>query len=122
MRYNPVYVAVLWDNRFKQLEVHKFTMEPEGKSRYRASISWNYFRKRESEKSLGKIKYIFRTHGMSLSDYEGHIEAETRVFAPNPSPLSQLPHFEHESIWDMYEALGYCYKRKRYIRQSGAAS
>lgn len=113
-------VAVLWNNRHERLEVHIFTMEPPGKSRYRALISWSYFRSREADKCNPKNRgkyFDYRTHGMDLRDHETNLEAENRIFAPKQSPLSKVPVFEHESIWDMYKALGYDYKRKRYTRQ-----
>lgn len=112
---NQVYVVVLWDTK-QPLEVHKFTMDEEGKSHYRAIMSWNYFRNRESGKASKRVPFMFRSHGMTLESFEISASMEARIFAPDPAPILQLPQFDHSSIWDMYKAIGYDYKRKRYIR------
>lgn len=109
---NRVYVAVLY-HRDTPIEVHKFTMEPDGKPNYNANLSWEYFCDRENTKVENKVPYVWRISGMRQEDWDWHIKMREQTGKPE-EPVKE---FEHDSIWGMYEAAGYCYKRKRYVRQ-----
>ncbi|MNQ58253.1 hypothetical protein D3C85_724440 [compost metagenome] len=100
------------------VELHVFTLEPEGKSDYRAIGSYNAFNNNEGKRLLNDPHVMFRGHAVNERDHllSRQIQADTCArWELTPEP--ELPVFTHDSIWDMYKAIGYDYKRKRYVRQ-----
>ena len=116
MDTDAVYVAVLWRGKHTPIEVHKFRLEPEGKSQYRAAVSMNYLRDREARKLVGREPYAFRLRIADSEYFDALVEQDVRIMKPKPSLFGSLPMFEHDSIWAMYTAVGYDYKRKRFVR------
>lgn len=104
------YYVILFHLGF-EYECHRFFMpRPTEKGGYRAGVSWEYFLDREAKR---------------LQESSG--QAETlRWWACgeryNPERSTDLrdlpayvPVFNHQTIWEMYEAIGYDVKAKQFV-------
>lgn len=94
-----------------------FTLEPADKSDYRATGSYNAFNNNEGQRLLDDPNVMYRGHAVNERDHllSRKMDADACV-RWNLTPEPELPTFTHDSIWAMYEAIGYDYKRKRYTR------
>ncbi|MNQ58254.1 hypothetical protein D3C85_724450 [compost metagenome] len=105
-----LWVAELQDAKGNELEYHSVDMDPEfyeGRAAWnRAHRSWYWFRQRERSNLScnrdAKCKAAFACSWMQ-SDHP-------YLTALKPT----ITH--HKTIWDLYEAIGYDYKTKRYDR------
>jgi hypothetical protein len=109
------YYVMLW---FKEaVETHEFFIPCSGPGSYRQHVSLASFNEREAAKSCGDV---IQLHAMVLSEkeWEQHhaFEARSRQFETEPCE-EPPPHFVHEDIWQMYQAIGYDYKRQKYTRK-----
>lgn len=90
----------------KAIELHRFSFPPiTGRGRYRAITSYSWFLHREAKrytalyeanKEPAKHAYAMRWDDLYKSAYE------------------ELPVIVHQTIWDMYKAIGYDYKRQKF--------
>lgn len=97
------YVLLFKDG--EEYEIHRFKIPHFSTSAgYRPGTSLEWFREREGQRLLD-------TSGEVLDwwAYAGHLDP--RRF-DNPD---NLPEFHHETIWDMYKAIGYDIKKKRFV-------
>lgn len=101
-------VCQVWFNQIKVAD-HLFVFEPEGKSDYRAIVSYTNFLKRHLL-SASKTDTI-AVRGLREDEWEWNKKQEIR-FAHLLPPTQT---YEHDSLWDMYRAIGYDYKSKRWI-------
>ncbi|AGS81981.1 hypothetical protein O152_gp097 [Pseudomonas phage PaBG] len=110
------YYALVWLHG-DEVEVHKFTMEPTPEqSHYRAIGSYNAFSERNAKLAfLGRIQG-YRVSLRTESEWEIDMQGGDRVYAPEVNPRRQLPMFVHSSIWEFYSAVGYDYRRKKWVR------
>jgi hypothetical protein len=90
---------------------------------YRATVSFSAFQTREARR-------LHKAHqrGVQLAGYRASIRSaeewredmsfwkEERGKARMSVSPPEVPTFHHDSVWKMYEAIGYSYKLKRYIR------
>jgi hypothetical protein len=121
---NPVYRNMLMC-RGDVLEIHTFTLEPEGKNRYSALVSMQWFQERELELRYGdkpkknlppfyvglfeQKHFVDKLEKLRREDYAKRGEEYEDIW-------TQFPHFHHESLWDFYKAVGYDYKAKKWTR------
>jgi len=118
MNDNPLHYVMFWKDSDK-IAVHKFTLEPKPEdNRYRAQRSYNATRDREMQKLRDGKEFRFRMHLVEAHQFATGQRFEEILGAQDAEfvPTSSLPVFEHASIWDMYKAVGYDYKKKRYVR------
>lgn len=104
-------VSHLWIDDVKA-EMHFFDLPREGKGSYVAIESYNRFHVREAKRSS---KAAYET-GEIL-----HKRCHVQIIDDAIFPIkmaSETPKFFHETIWDMYKAVGYDYKKKKYITDS----
>lgn len=114
------YVATLYVDG-KPAEIHRFRVPKysEGGDWYRSLTSLNCFRRREM-KWFGSAKCFdpqakqpkFRTQINFAHDFDSPNYSLIRALAKIPP----IPEFTHASLWEMYLALGYDYKKQRYNR------
>lgn len=127
LRGNPEYITYLFKGD-DVIEVHVFTREPtEEHNPYRATSSMSWFTERE-----GKIVYDGMLKGKSIPFHLGpfekkkwHDETEERWRVSCEKSgceyvtlLPGIPVFQHESLWDMYAAVGYDHKKKKWVREN----
>lgn len=98
-----VWIAELHTANGKSIEYHGINLSPEKypdrRSWNAAHRSWYWFRQRE--RSLkGKAPY-----------YTFWFQPDDPLFSTFKPEVTY-----HETIWDLYEAIGYCYKRQLYTR------
>lgn len=117
------YQVILWEDGV-QKEVHNFELEYSQKGWYISTISISSFREREATRLYN---YTQRKHSYNLpgkrcsvkfgSEIEFDEKQSQRVFEKYgiEDELKTLPRFKHDSVWDFYKAIGYNYKKKRYI-------
>lgn len=102
-------LCILWRNSVP-VENHYFNLPDCGEPRfYQSIVSYTWFRKREGERFR---KWYY--------DPEHASKPLTRARVDYADDLTRcvdnlLPKFEHESIWDLYKAIGYDYKKQRYV-------
>lgn len=99
-----VWIAELQNAKGKTIEYHGIDLVPE---KYPDRRSWN---------AAHRSWYWFRQRERSL---RGKAPYSTYWFQPDdPLFLMSKPEVTyHETIWDLYTAIGYDYKRQLYIRQ-----
>ncbi|ELW0836648.1 hypothetical protein HI145_RS00065 [Escherichia coli] len=116
------YVAFL--HRFGEAqEKHIIRMPAYGEEDwYKSTISVGAFRDREAEFFLGKQherEVLCSLWRLDEWDSENSRTAESMMaivgIANYQHPYDLLPTFEHASLFDFYKAVGYDYKKKRYI-------
>ncbi len=113
-------VCVLWVDSVA-VEHHYFPLPtPDEPGFYRAVVSYNAYRERESTKFYDWCQKANRK--IETYPRRGHADREEDMFMAQrcmpqelQDKLPKLPEFEHESIWAMYLAIGYDYKKKKYI-------
>lgn len=106
-------VCLLWiDGTFK--EIHNFVLpSPNEVGFYRQTTSYNAFRERSNKQhhkwyyeDQKKYDMPKRAHLCEVEDAKWWIEE----FKENPQSV-----FHHATIWDMYKAIGYDYKKRRFV-------
>ena len=125
-RGNPEYITYLFKGD-DVIEIHVFTCEPTDKHNpYRAITSMSWFSEREA-----KLRYdpeskapVPLFHLSSFEKKKWHDETEARWKAscekngdPYQPLLPGVPVFTHESLWDLYKAVGYDTKTKKWVRE-----
>ena len=107
------YRVTLWIDG-KAMEYHRFSMQYGDKGWYTSGISIDYFQKRESIK-------LWNSHQKGKRDVQGKRCHVLWGFDLTQDELFDikfqrtLPTFEHNTIWDLYLAVGYDYKKQKYI-------
>ena len=121
------YVAFLHSNNVP-IEKHIIRMPAYGeKFWHRSVVTIDSFKNREA-KRFYDTTYVKRVPMIGshcslwrLDDWERDNENTTKSMLEicgienYKHPYDQLPTFEHESPFDFYKAVGYDYKKKRYI-------
>lgn len=106
------WICELQDVNGKEIEYHSLDLEPEhyaGRADWnRAMTSWSAFRQRE-RKNLKSVrsprsKVQFACHWMTPDDM---------TFLVHGLPKNMV---HHKTIWDLYAAIGYDHKTKKYLR------
>lgn len=93
---------------------------------YRQTVSLNAFSNREAEKLYdhhkkgemdvkGKRCWV-RWYDEFMRDLEFHQECFAKLAISFEHAFSDTPEFSHTSVWDFYNAIGYDYKKKRYLK------
>ena len=119
---NPEYIAgVFYLDTL--IESHVFTLEVDGKSRYRAITSINWFneRPRNSNFHTTHIERKALFDRMESHARTRHEERQKKLGSdeqpePYEGTYDGLPQFKHSTVWDFYKAIGYDYKRQRWVR------
>lgn len=110
------YIITLWEDGNKK-ETHKLSLSYGDPGFYRACTSLSAFSSREGTRlyNCHKIKKKMHVEGKRC-----HVQMEGEII--DISHLAQygiypevLPTFEHATVWDFYKAVGYDYKRKKYV-------
>lgn len=126
---NPEYYAILYKDD-EPIEFHVFTAEPTAKhNRYRAVSSMGWFSEREVALRYGDNpkKNLSPFHMSSMGRKAAYDKEEASWLAQCKKEgreaeykelYANIPHFEHTSLWDMYAAVGYDYKKKKWIRET----
>lgn len=99
--------VVLWENH-KAKEYHTFTLDFDTKGWYVSTTSISAFSTRE-----GTRLYNSQKAGKRLNGKRCHVKFGDDDF---DSLINNLPHYQHNSVWEFYEAIGYDYKKKRYVK------
>lgn len=109
------YRITLWQDG-TPIELHTFNLSYEDKGFYRAAVSIEYFSTRESKRLYeanlkGQRDLVGRRCRVRWNDLD-YMEINY---------TQQLPKFSHESVWDFYKAIGYDYKKQKYIENKERA-
>lgn len=104
-----------------------------GPGSYTATLSYEAFRRRESERAfpetkkgyvlLGKKSPTIRWFAMYIKEHFDEEQEITQGICMETlghrivQPWHSVPEFRHDSIWDFYRYIGYDWKKKRYIKQ-----
>lgn len=113
------YEATLWVDG-KQAERHTFELPYGCKGWYIQGISVDAFSTRENtrlyEHNLAGCWHVpgKRCHVVFGQELEWQIKERERL-AEKFGVNSELPTWHHNSVWDFYKAIGYDYKRKKYV-------
>jgi hypothetical protein len=97
--------VLLWVDG-KPTELHSFELEYGVKNWYITITSLSAFGSREGGR-------LFKRHNAGHWDVEGK---RGQVGTVGGSYANQVPEIKHETLWDLYKAIGYDYKLKRYIK------
>lgn len=84
---------------------------------YRQIVSYTYFTDRELGRGFGSKKVAPKHFGSSEHRAGVELLSDARKLHPSQfnSFADNLPIFEHDTIWDFYNSIGYDYKKKKYI-------
>lgn len=99
--------------------VHHVTVPtPTEQGFYRSTVSYSYFGQRElkrrfpTDKKTGAIYTPRKINNMRWCS----VDWEPDKFGTRYQyERDKVPHYDHDSIWDFYKAIGYDYKKKKYI-------
>lgn len=119
------FMVILYEDNVA-IEKHIIhTPRGDEKGFYRQGVSFSYFKTRESTihynaYTKGKIVKGYRSYVQWLDDYLIHEQVSKDAFEklgiPYKSLYDGLPEYEHFSVWDFYNQVGYDYKKKKYIK------
>lgn len=105
-------------------ELHSFTMKVCGNGWYRAITSFNAF-SRHNAKTLSRLidKHKSYTayrrmprYGRTRSETDIKLDFKLSAMFPGIHPELQCHH--HSSIWSLYQAIGYDYKKKKWVNKN----
>lgn len=105
-----LYEIVLWKDG-EPSEVHKIELTYSDEQWYTSSVSLSSFRRRENER-------LFKRYTKGFRDVIGKrcdVRTEAGMHGYFVDFKLILPVFEHKTVWDFYKAIGYDYKRKKYL-------
>ena len=114
--YDPTqYVAIMW-HFDKQAEVHYFRLPSVSEPGFYRSVgSFESFRKREANRLYNWMCDPNRKDHLARRASMDHVMDSTFLrFQRDFGALPHIPVFNHDSIWGLYEAIGYDHKKKRY--------
>lgn len=113
MASKHLWIAALQDRDGKTVEYHSVELEPEHYEKKvdwnRAMTSWSNFRQRER----GNLK-CNRPRNSRCKWACSWMTPDSITFYVDGVPEMPL----HKTIWDLYDAIGYNYKAKKYERQT----
>ncbi len=105
-------VCTLWVDGHP-VEYHFFSLPAFGEPDfYQATTSFNGFRNTQSKRHYDWVHSKRRKPG-DVYPRRGHAGRVDEMFSYFVCLL--LPRFKHKTIWDMYHAIGYDHKHKRFI-------
>jgi hypothetical protein len=123
--------VILWEDG-KPIQVHLFrTPEVSEPGFYRAVTSVGAFSTREKTKLYDRNRQGHRDvvgrrcHVRWGEEIKWADEDTARLveqYGRKMDPYIDLPIFHHESLWDFYKAIGYDYKKKKYLKVDGASN
>jgi hypothetical protein len=126
-RGNPEYITYLFKGD-DVIEIHVFTCEPTEKHNpYRAITSMSWFSERESKRNYDALvngkPILFHLGPFEKKKWHDDTEARWKASCEKSGHeyeplLPGVPTFTHESLWDMYTAVGYDHKTKKWVREN----
>lgn len=117
------YYIELWKEG-QPKELHSFTLDVCGKGWYWAITSYSAFRRRsaitfskliDKHKSYSLVYANMPRHGRNRSEID--IKLEENMSMNFPGMLPELQRHHHTSIWSLYQAIGWDYKKKKWVNK-----
>lgn len=108
------HYAIIMDREKGPIEYHRFTLDlPHRKHIGRAIKSYNAFCESRNPKRDAPYDIYLRDADTFKSD----IRFAWQTYNRCKQPVPKVPVYFHESIWELYDFLGYDYKRKRFDQE-----
>lgn len=82
---------------------------------YRQTVSFNAFKERELEQFHKKWTKKLPTGRHFYWQSKEEYESELCIMSALALRVDGLPVYHHKSVWDFYKAIGYDYKKKRFV-------
>lgn len=107
--YTTNYRCVLWV-KGTPIELHTFSLHYNDKGWYISTTSLSAFSRRE-----GTRLYEANLKGVTHVDKRVHVMWGDVLWSEE-IVTQGLPEIKHDSVWDFYKAIGYDYKKKKYLK------